>query len=62
MQTLMCVENRPGPQLITDKAYALDESVERVLVFAGIAAVYLCLVTTGTDRVAELVLCESFRE
>jgi len=42
------------------KAYVLDDICQRILVFAGEAAVHLCLVTTGTDRVAELVLRESF--
>lgn len=40
----------------------LNQSVEGVLVFAGKATVHLCLVTAGTDGVAELVLCESVRE
>lgn len=38
----------------------LNQSVEGVLVFAGEATVYLCLVTARTDWVAELVLGESF--
>jgi hypothetical protein len=31
-------------------------------VFAGEATIYLCLVTTGTDRVAKAVLSESIGE
>jgi hypothetical protein len=59
---LIRFKNLPGPHLITHNAYALDESVKRVLVFAWEAAVYLCFVTTGANRVAEIILVESFGE
>jgi len=42
------------------KAYELER--ERVLVFTGKATIYLSLVTTRTNRVAEAVLCKSIRE
>jgi hypothetical protein len=58
------IEERPRGYHIKGRVVSRpsDDSLQGIIVVAGVTPVYLSLVPTGTDGVAKLVLGESLRE